>query len=333
MLKKIFFTLTLFFVYIYVSGISSSHLNESPTLYKLIDDMKNYKYQDGPHPKHGGDLFQHTMWVYFTAIDFVEHGSFYSTNLKLSDREKDIFYVAALVHDIGKAGRKELFDKTHPSLAYQVTKDNQNNVTSIDFFPDKEEHCTVSFEYLATPFLAKDNSVYKPRFYVLKDGKTKLNLDRLFSEMGITNDERKEIAIIAGMHWSFGNLRRGLISNETFVAKIKELADACHYTAGITEKLLRLSILIQVADVKGLHPVTQQKSAFLKKEFLATDLAPVRPLCQPNPFEQFEYYDPTKKALAMRIMENLLIFFKMYQQQESAIQSTETSNKLACAVN
>ena len=159
-------------------------------------------------------------------------------------------------------------------------------------------------------------SVYKFRSdcfgqtcYVLKDGNV-LDIDLMFSEMGIDSNERKEIAIIVGMHWSFGNLRRGRIGPEDFVEKLKELADACNYTAGVSEKLLRLSILVQVADVKGLQPVAPQKSVFLKKEFLAADLAPVRPLCHPSPFEKFGYYDPNKPALAMHTMDALLAFFR-----------------------
>lgn len=38
------------------------------------------------------------MWVLFAAIDLIGNGSFYSKNLELSEREKDIFYLAALLH-------------------------------------------------------------------------------------------------------------------------------------------------------------------------------------------------------------------------------------------
>lgn len=288
-----------------VSGASSRALD------RLLDDMKLYKLDRGVNlganpQNHPGDLYQHSMWVYNAAYDFIENQSPYAKGIVLSDREKKVFCLAALLHDVAKAGRIELFNKTHPKLAYNVERDDSGNIISVLYTGDFQEHCVVGFEFLAGKFLSKDCD-FISRNYVMHDG-TYFDFDTLFEELEITQEERKLIAILVGMHWALGNLRQGTMTNQDFLDKLKKFACAIDFQHGdIDYKLLRLAILIQVVDVRGITPCNT-----LCNHFFANPIS-IEPVCQPSDpynFVLYGYEDlEGKEPKALTVMNNLIDFY------------------------
>lgn len=98
----------------FFSSLAASVCTDS--LVWLLNDMKAYKFHDVLTSYHQGDLYEHSMCVYYAAIGLAEHGEPYPNGIILTKREKELFILAALRHDVGKAGRKDLFDKVHPKL-------------------------------------------------------------------------------------------------------------------------------------------------------------------------------------------------------------------------
>jgi hypothetical protein len=140
------------------------------------------------------------------------------------------------------------------------------------------------------------------------------DFDKLFKELGISDEERKLIAILVGIHYEFGNFRSGRINCQGFLDKIQTLVDAVSYNQGrITKKLLHLSMLIQVADVKGLAPVEYCPKTALIPNPQKIKITHEKECEVPNPFMEFGYEQTSsvfKPYPYLKMQEMLELFDK-----------------------
>lgn len=252
--------------------------------------MKLYKLDsEGEMYLHAGDLYQHSIWTYNAMVEMFDSNGVYVQDLYLTQREKEVIALAALLHDIGKAGRKELFDHTHPKLHYDVIRNQDGSVANIIYYQDRQEHPHISFEYAAKSLIAKDDTHANEDYYIINKGTGTLScfdMSQLYNQLGITIEEQKIIAILLGIHYEFGNYKHGKITAHTFLAILEDLAKAVGYNHGILdEQIVRLAIVIQAADVKGLTPVPAQ----------ATHIFPEGITCEP--VHQPTKFDDAFKAL------------------------------------
>lgn len=258
---KVLFLITVIAVW-YVQ----THSFYTPQLQRLLNDMKLYKLDaQGEKYLHGGDLYEHSVWTYNAAWEILADSSPYTQGFSLAQRQKEVVALAALLHDVGKAGRIDLFEKTHPTLHYDVIKNKEGNVDHIVYFVDHQAHPHIGFEYTGKQFFAPDNQHFVPQqYYVINQKTAQLELfdfERLFDELGLTQKEQKVVAILIGIHYEFGNLKHAQITIEQFLGLIEDLVKAVEYNHGeLDELIVRLSILIQVIDVKGLIQIPARSS-------------------------------------------------------------------------
>lgn len=238
----------------------AQHIVMTPTLQVLLNDMKLYKLKshNGKY-LHAGDLYEHSMWCYNAMVELLDGKLPYAQNLHLNERQKEIIMLAALLHDIGKSGRADLFDRTHPTLYYEIIKNHDDQVEYIHYYSDRQEHPKISLNYLATPLLDKDSSHFQ-NYYAINTRTGKLhpfNMEQLYQELNLTKEEQQIIAILAGIHYDFGNVSHGRMTNQQYLTKLQEHVSLVGYNNGVMdEHIVRLSVLIQVADVKGIYPVS-----------------------------------------------------------------------------
>lgn len=217
-----------------VKSIQHSGKVDKEQLNILLTDMKAYKITDyegivgGNHPFHAGHLYEHSMWVEQVVADWCRKDSKEPWCEGLSKRDKYIVALAGLLHDVGKGGggKLEYYSKpTHPNDGF--------------------------------------NMLIGTKKYVMKNGGS-FDFGKLLKNL--TSDEKKIFAILVGIHWDFGGT---VLSNfkesqgeknkgffEQFLNNIKLLASKAGYTKKIDEKLVKQSILIGAADVKGSQPAT-----------------------------------------------------------------------------
>jgi len=295
-----------------ITGKQASYLHPTPYFTTLLDDMKLYKLDKLDKQNdwiHGGDLFEHSVWVYNAMWQLMNTHSLYAKGLVLSDREKKIIAFAAFLHDVGKAGRSELFKPTD-DRSYKITKNHAGEITKIMYKPDHREHATIGFEYFGGRFFSPQ-SKFQKRFYRLSNGSI-YDFDRLCHEMGITQDEQKLIAILIGIHWDFGDVKRDRMTREAYINKLRLLTQAVNYNNNqLSQQLVQLAVLIQVADVKGLYPCDEHEKTFL---FAHPMILPcTRQGCQSTPYILWEYDEAYyKHPEALDKMHQLLNYYESH---------------------
>lgn len=215
-------------------------------LERILGDLKPYKFKD-PASNHEGDLYGHSLWSFYAAHRLLENNEPYLKDLNLTEREKDLFVLAALLHDVGKAGRIELISHAHPCLSYTIVK-NEEGVESIFYTVDCQEHTVVGFEYLMAPFLSPKSLPYFGRAYVMCDNSL-FDFKAMFKELGLTAEEQKLVGVLVGMHWDFARIGLGRMTQAEFLQKITSLCKACNASFPVDKKLVRLCVGLQVADV------------------------------------------------------------------------------------
>ena len=307
-------------LFIMIGSIDAhNHIVMTPTLQKLLNDWSLYKLDAQGDPYlHQGDLLEHSLWVYFSAIELLETENPYGSSLHITDREKEIVALACLLHDIGKAGRKDLFDKTHKTLYYSVCKNSDHAVSHIDYLQDRQEHPCICFEYLAAPFLNENitDGFTPAQTYHFAD-QTLLDVQALYKELEVTIEEQKVIAILVGIHYDFGNLKHGKITNEQFLDKLETLVQKVNYSPGqLNDDIIRLSIFINIADVMGLHYKPWRKTALFPEETV-TEIKHASFMTNPYVTLGCGGENIDAKPVAVVAMENLLAYFRETYQANS----------------
>jgi putative nucleotidyltransferase with HDIG domain len=297
------FKLTLIIISMLAAVHYVSPMKRSPESYtisheldSLLSDMMVYKFKDWERRNQAGDLFEHSMWVHYAAQHLIETNSPYVL-INLSARDKKLLVLAALLHDIGKAGREDLYDGTHATLAYEIEHDDNDRITKITYGFDNEEHCKVGFDYV----------IGKQSYRTITG--SNYDFKKLFHELDITENEQKLIAILIGIHFSFGNVNQKTMSFDQYLEKLKNLVEEADYNNGtIDAKLLQLAILIQVADVKGLYPCDKCHTHFVTEPVYICE-AHMPPNTIP-PFKRFGYYaEKIETAVPYKNMGKLIGHF------------------------
>ena len=309
------FITTLLFSYINCI-YTSDHTNTrklvlKPQLALLLEDFKRYKLdveKNAQRILHAGDLYEHSLWVYNAAERLLEAPFLYQPELEITARDKDLVALAALLHDIGKAGRLDLFNKTHPHRFYKINKNNIDRITTIDYTVDGKEHPCISFDYLAsfaTYYIAQEDNSLAP-----------FDIKLMFHELEITKEEQDFIAILAGMHYEFGMLREFKITNQNYLDILHSMVQKTNYAQGkITEKLLALTVLVHAADIMGLTPVPSKPThLFPNPELLNT--FPVRATTDPDFSLLWGYITPNpERSHVQHIYDKLIAYFKEETKQ------------------
>ena len=219
-----------------------------PALQSLVTDLAHYKLNHAS-TLHEGDLLQHLMWTHYAATTLIEDQSPFAIGYPWTTRDKEILSLAAFLHDIGKGGRVDLFDGTHPTLIYQALRDDAGTIKTLTYTHDHEEHCAVGLAYLTTEYV----QIREQRSYRQCNG-IGYSFQTLFNQLNITTREQKIIAILVGIHYDFGKVVRGSMTQQQYLDRLQELATFVHY-GPVDERLLRLAVLVQVADVMGITHV------------------------------------------------------------------------------
>ena len=318
-ISKFFFVFHALFAF---TCYAAPHITMVPLLQVLLDDMKLYKLDSAGEPYlHAGDLYEHSLWTYNAMIELLEDNSPYAQDLYLSEHEKEIVTLVALLHDVGKAGREELFNHTHAKLHYDVIKNSNGSVASITYYQDRQEHPRISFEYAVKPLLTDNNKNYTKRDYHLinKDTGTFTSFDMkaLYAQLDLTNEEQKIIAILVGIHYEFGNVKHGYITPAQFLTLLENLVKTVNYNDSVVnEKIIRLAILIQVADVKGLTPISAHATPLFAQGTICQSTH--YPLKFNDPFQVLGYtcQDTATTPRGVQAMHELLAYFHEQQHAE-----------------
>lgn len=338
--QKLFYRLRSFFLFCCFFAQFSTiivhadeHIVATPRLYELLEDMRLYKLDaQGDQYLHAGDLYEHSIWTYNGMLELLESDMPYVQNLSITPRQKEIVALAALLHDIGKAGRKELFEGTHPKLRYDIIKHHNNPVSSITYYQDHQEHPRICFDYAAAPLKKQFSDQDTRTYYLINIQDASLipfDMAALYKELGITFEEQKIIALLLGIHYEFGNFKHGKITAEQFLNFLEKLAQEVDYNNGqLDTQIVQLAILIQAADVKGLVPVSPQESYLFPSGIACTPTH--EPTKFTNPFEALDYERKSACCCSsdtpvrgVEAMEELITYFNtMYQNRFNSLHET-----------
>ena len=256
----------------------------------LITDMAYYKFLAPGDTGQAGDLLEHSLWVHYATLQLFHDNSPFVQGYEWTLRDQQLLSLAGFLHDVGKAGRTELFDHPDASKSYHCARDSEGHLVSIRYPFDHEAHAMVGFNYLINPTTCS---------YLLQTGST-YNFKNLFNKLEITPHERKLIAVLVGIHYTFGKIRPKRITNDGFIDQLQELATAAGY-GEVDEYLLRMAVLIQVADVMGMTYVAPQSTWLLPD---AADKKAVRSTGY-IPWERYGYAD----GIALRLYHELMDHF------------------------
>lgn len=220
-LKKLrYFVTSLFITILTLSSLVATPQTASKALPALLENFKNYKTTN--YSFHSGDLFEHSLWSCYAVNEFVQNKTFWVTDL--TQREIELAFLGALLHDIGKAGDLE------------------------QSYKQKHNHPHSGFEYIV-----------QKRPYKVSTTRT-FDFNKMFAQLGITKEEQKIIAILVGCHYKFGNYMQQKITKKDYLDAILHYALQVNYDPKkITTALVKMAILVSAADVRGSQPVEPQE--------------------------------------------------------------------------
>lgn len=218
----------------------------------LCDELKLYKKEWGDG--HAGHLWEHTVWT-VKAMEalFATHSKW----VEGIDRKYEyLMIVAALLHDIGKAGDGNCLFMAKP----------QHPVTGVDY-------------------------LLKQQNFIKKTTQEALDFDSWLIENNITQTEDKQLLIIlVGMHQEYGIVIDRIRKKPdqkwlAFGIFIEKLVRYCHqvqYKNGYPdEELIRMCIALCRADIEGMFPVSYECKCFPELHDEA-----------PNFFTSLQYFKP-----------------------------------------
>ncbi len=281
------------------SLFKSSH-QQPPAFAALINDLKLYEL-DHPETLHAGNLYEHLLWTHYAATRLLEEPSAWTHGFTFTERDKQLLNLAAFLHDLGKAGRGTLFNGTHPSLMYKSVLNDSGKTIKIIYTHDNKDHIKVGFDYLAEVFLP----IEKQQHYTLSCA-VPMSIQPLMHQLGITLEEQKIIAILVGMHYDFGMIIGGKLTTADYLSNLRAYAQTVRHSP-IDEKLLRLAVLIQIADVTGMTYVKPRPTWLFPD---APEAHEVRTI-NPSAYQRFGYH--TDEPII--VFSSLLEEFKRQDKQ------------------
>lgn len=178
----------------------------------------------------------------------------------LSGVSKYILYVAALFHDIGKAGEPDCEKAAAPSQNDKfkdVFKKDGDNILCIS----KKDHETIGAKYILHDIDSKNASSYLQ--YKKIDGGV-IDFDKILNEWKLDDNAKKIVAILVGTHKWFDDVyARDLYANplpdtkitkpEDFIKNIFMLADKIGLEKSHQNKdLIKMACILPLADNFGV---------------------------------------------------------------------------------
>jgi hypothetical protein len=230
---------------------------------KITDILKRYKVTqiDPATGKsvnwHVGDTFEHSVWPEKAVEQWFDTNDEWVEGLNRTTAT-----LAAFLHDIGKAGDLEfkyLWKEDHPEVGFNMLLDKANfyYVQSVDGHPFNVLKKSI---YQTAPTLENPHPVIQlPDNALIRE----FNFSKWFQQQGITPDQQKIIAISVGIHYDFGLVLKQLSEGKSeedifknFLDSLKKMCKHANYNNGIlTEELVKMSIMIGAADLKGTDQV------------------------------------------------------------------------------
>lgn len=260
--------------------VGTSHLEAAPTqtqsLNELMEDTKAYKTTNTGF--HAGNLYEHCVWVAMTIQKWFNEKNNWTRGL--TARDQIIAHIAGLLHDIGKGGDLIYLFHTKPT------------------HPERGQNYILGYEQ-----------------YTLTNGKI-FNFKALLQTMGFSAEEQQIISILVGAHHCFGDLMKSLnhldlrtnkkavhASFKNYVENLSSCALRAHYKKPLTTRIIRLALLVAIADVKGAGPCDCHHSLMCEDFKVLT--SPSRVHGAPDKFVELDY-----ECRGKQIHEALLTYLK-----------------------
>lgn len=203
----------------------------------LIENMKLYQTTNSRF--HAGHLYEHSIWVTRSIINLLE--SRWPEEIDNINKLIKLLIISGLLHDIGKGGDLEYI------------------------FFEKKDHPSRGFDYILEfqPYFTNETDTF--------------SFKKLFEELNFSENERKFVAIMAGMHHELGTIMRGpgtryntRLDNkhlcEKILKKLDHFIQTSKYMGGNVNRkskaykqLVCCICLISAADVCGAQVVCHNR--------------------------------------------------------------------------
>lgn len=222
--------------------ISSDSINITK---QLLDDFKHYITNNIDW--HSGDLYQHSIWVSNVVAKWWKDNRHWVKDI--DPKDKNLSILAGLIHDIGKGGT---LAPGANAFGYPPLTTISDGSTKYYPYYDIRLHPKTGFDYLT-----------KKSYKLAPDGTKLFDYDSFFDKFNISDEDRKLLAIIVGIHWDFGGIvfkKKDTIPNDEdrykiYLNNLRCLAINANYNNGnIDERLIRIALLVSAADVLGTFP-------------------------------------------------------------------------------
>lgn len=242
---------------------------------------------------HAGDLYEHSVWTsnaiallwemaeklkstfpvkpqvgtpqYDQYSKLLKEGAIWVQGLD-EKKDKIVSIFAGLIHDVGKGGDLSSGIPGIDQYIYNPILGPDGKILYIPYYA-KQRHPITGFNYLI------GTAKYKTDPIATYDFK------KYYDSLGLSDEDRSLIAVVAGMHWNFGGLILRPFSEKNIATSTNKAVEEklfhdylnqlrCHairanYKNGqIDSRLLRMSILIAAADNLGVIPVKISKNIF-----------------------------------------------------------------------
>lgn len=287
-------------------------MNEQSLLDKLIDAMSKYvitpeKIKTRQH--HCGDLLEHSKWSALQIIKWYDSKSPYVEGLYRS--RKTAIY-GALLHDICKAGDCSFTCKKGTCWLdiYSKMKYDQKDHS---YHPD---YCGDILLGLRPFYFICPNESELKQFNILPTIKQKLVAIDNWRKQNPKRSEKLDVnalcktlkinqsvlALMAYMHWEFGKLNTSRNINIACKSYLHKFLQSCKKVGlSPTIHLLKLCILISLADISGAYPV--ENSCATYEENIICNLGKNKNMKQKYPcFNPYIQYGLDKNGYILRQM-------------------------------